>query len=653
MKRLSAPFLSLLPWRCTHVLTSVILIAAAAWPASAAGVTFLVTSDSHYDAFENEDRNERDRVTIDEMNRITNVRWPESLGGAPIARPRGVALLGDVIDDGDRMKEGKNQSRRQFDFFVADFGLDGTEGRLKYPVFEGWGNHDGPPVGREQFGFSFQSELKRRNAIRLQQGLITNLSENGLHYCWDWDGVHFVQLNLYPGNKPHPKIRYSAAYHDPQHSLDFLEADLASHVASSGRPVVIMHHYDLQGTDWWHDEQRRDYYDAIKEYNVVAVFHGHTGTGVYRWKPEGEPRALDVINTGQTENGFFVAQITDDRLRLAYRMKEGVKRTKQADGSIRHQWDGTWGWRHVLAKEITTPDEPTQRTYTNPVIDEIGPADPTVIFYQGKYYLYPTGDNHSYHVYYSTDLVHWTKGPRVFEPGERNVWAPDVFRDPHDGKFYLYYTVNRRIGVAVADRPDAKFVDQASLFTNAIDAHMFYDGGKYFLYYVQLPGFRICVQPMESPLEKRGQPIEIIRPTEPWEMKSGAVTEGPWMLKHDGTYYLLYSGTGASSLDYAIGYATAADPTGPFKKHPGNPIVARGNGALGPGHGCVIRDAGGNMWSVYHQQKDDSQPWNRFLCIDPLWFDQQGVLHGKATRGTPQPAPIVAGQKGGPGARGL
>ncbi len=291
-------------------------------------------------------------------------------------------------------------------------------------------------------------------------------------------------------------------------------------------------------------------------------------------------------------------------------------------------------------------DEKAGRTYTNPVIDEIGPADPCVIFYEGKYHLYCTGDNRSYHVYYSTDLVHWTKGRRVFVPGERNVWAPDIFRDPKDKQFYLYYTVNHRIGVAVAERPDATFADRGRLFGNAIDAHMFCDDdGQYFLYYVQLPGFRITVQPMSSPLEKKGKPIELIRPTEPWEMKSGSVTEGPWMLKHRGIYYLVYSGTGASSLNYAIGYATAKSPTGPFTKYTGNPIVARGGGALGPGHGCVVRDGADRLWSVYHQQKDGSQAWNRFLCIDPLWFDEDGVLHGKATRGTPQPAPVVPGEK--------
>lgn len=291
----------------------------------------------------------------------------------------------------------------------------------------------------------------------------------------------------------------------------------------------------------------------------------------------------------------------------------------------------------VVAEELT---------YTNPVIDEIGPADPDVILFEGTYYLYPTGDNVSYHVYTSRDLVHWTKGPRVFEPGERNVWAPDVFHDPNDGKFYLYYTVNKRIGVAVADRPDGTFEDRATFYKNAIDAHLFCDDdGRYYLYYVQLPGFHIHVQRMKSPTEREGHPVEILRPTEPWEMKRGAVTEGPWMIKRGGRYYLLYSGTGANSLDYAIGYATADKPTGPFTKHAGNPIVHRTDRAFGPGHGCVVTDGAGNLWSVYHQQKDDSQAWNRFVCIDPLWFDEAGVLHGKATRGTPEPGPVFPGSK--------
>ena len=100
-------------WGRSHSLrwqtACLILLTASPLLAADSEVTFLVTSDSHYDAFENEDRNERDRVTIDQMNAIASVAWPDELGGDSIGQPQGVLLLGDVIDDGDRMKDGKNQ----------------------------------------------------------------------------------------------------------------------------------------------------------------------------------------------------------------------------------------------------------------------------------------------------------------------------------------------------------------------------------------------------------------------------------------------------------------------------------------------------------------------------------------------------------------
>ena len=295
-------------------------------------------------------------------------------------------------------------------------------------------------------------------------------------------------------------------------------------------------------------------------------------------------------------------------------------------------------WTLVVGCAVLKP------TYRNPVIDEIGQADPSVIYHNKNYFLYTTGDNWSYDVFRSSDLVHWIKGPKIFQPGKKNVWAPDVFYDNHTSKFYLYYTVGYKIGVAVADKPDGKYLDQGVLIKGAIDAHMFQDeDGSYYLYYVSKPESAIHVQPMVSPLRIKGEPTEILRPTETWEMKKHRVTEAPWILKHKNTYYLLFSGGGADTLDYAIGYATARNPTGPFTKYPGNPILKRGNGVLGPGHGSVIKDRRGTLWLVYHQQTDGSEDWNRFICIDRIWIDAKGVLHGQTTRGTPQPAPKVSG----------
>jgi xylan 1,4-beta-xylosidase len=309
------------------------------------------------------------------------------------------------------------------------------------------------------------------------------------------------------------------------------------------------------------------------------------------------------------------------------------------------------GFSTRAAETNATAGQPA-RTYRNPIIDRMGPADPHVIRYQGKYYLYPTSDSRGYEVYVSDDLVHWQLKPKAFQDKRGGVWAPDVFHHVKgDGRLYLYYTVDapkpptgpggKQIGVAVAEEPLGPFVDKGALADQAIDAHLFQDeDGAFYLYYVHLAGgFRIMVQPMSDPLTKKGEPRMVIRPTEPWEKVSGEVTEGPFMLKRNGIYYLMYSGTGADSPNYGIGYATAKSPVGPFTKHPGNPIAHRGGDVLGPGHHCVIAGPDGRLWMVYHQKASTRKGWDRFLAIDPLWFDDQGVIHVKTTRGTDEPAP--------------
>jgi xylan 1,4-beta-xylosidase len=298
------------------------------------------------------------------------------------------------------------------------------------------------------------------------------------------------------------------------------------------------------------------------------------------------------------------------------------------------------------------PKPAAAKMYRNPLLPEIELADPHVIRGAGKYYLYATTHTRGYDVYVSDDLVHWENKGGAFDDPRRGVWAPDVFHNKRgDGKFYLYYTdnmadaphsgLNKQIGVAVADSPLGPFKDKAVLATNAIDAHLFQDDdGKFYLYYVDLAGgFKIRVQPMADPLTKRGNTTVVIRPTEPWEMVSGHVTEGPFMLKRNGVFHLMFSGTGADSPNYGIGYATAKSPLGPFTKFAGNPIAHRGGKVLGPGHHCVVEGPDQKLWLVYHQKWTDEKSFHRFLAIDPLWFDEKGVMHAKTTRETDEPAP--------------
>jgi beta-xylosidase len=293
-----------------------------------------------------------------------------------------------------------------------------------------------------------------------------------------------------------------------------------------------------------------------------------------------------------------------------------------------------------------------RKTYHNPLLPDVVMADPHVIRVGAKYYLYATTHTRGYDVFVSTNLVNWENRGLAFDDPRRGAWAPDVFHNRRgDGKFYLYYTDNstngppdllrKQIGVAVADKPEGPFADRRTLAEPAIDAHLFQDDdGSLYLYYVNLAGgFKIMAQPMSDPITTKGEAKVVIRPTEEWEKRSGDVTEGPFMLKRQGIYYLMYSGTGADSPNYGIGYATAKSPLGPFEKYAGNPIVHRGGNVLGPGHHCVIDGPDKRLWLVYHQKWSEEKSFKRFLAIDPLWFDEQGVLHGKASRGTDEPAP--------------
>ncbi len=306
-------------------------------PPADEAVTFLVTSDSHYEAVTNTDRNDRNRVTLERMNALPGTPWPDKLGGGKIGTPRGVLALGDLVDDGDK----RGETELEWRHFEKQFGLDGTDGVLKYPVFEGWGNHDGPPAGKEKFGFSTRARLKGRTAERKKAGRVGRVSANGLHYSWDWGPVHFVQANLYPADKQHPKIRYSLPWHDPEDALAFVVEDLKAAVGDSGRPVVVMSHCGFD-TDWWHPDDWAAFYKAVKPYNVVAYFYGHTGTGLKKWKPEGEEKPLECVNTGQTEKGFFAVEITPSRMRLGYQIKADPKVT---DAPV-------WGWKFLLDKPL-------------------------------------------------------------------------------------------------------------------------------------------------------------------------------------------------------------------------------------------------------------------------------------------------------------
>lgn len=277
--------------------------------------------------------------------------------------------------------------------------------------------------------------------------------------------------------------------------------------------------------------------------------------------------------------------------------------------------------------------------YTNPIIEKMGPADPDVFYFNGMYYLSCTDKGKKYDIWTSKDLVNWEQNKTVYTTERKSVWAPDFWYCKNDENFYLYSSENFKIFVSKSDSPFGRFEKQNYL-VDAIDAHLFEDtDGKLYLYYVKRAE-EIWARKMKNPTEfTADSEVFIMTNSVEWETPRN---EGPFVIKRNGIYYMIYSGNDANNPNYAIGYATSDNPLGPFKKYENNPIAKRNDaiGLYGPGHGCAIQDKVGNYWYVYHQKMDTAISYKRKICIDPIYFDENGVMSMPITKGTMEVGPV-------------
>lgn len=277
-------------------------------------------------------------------------------------------------------------------------------------------------------------------------------------------------------------------------------------------------------------------------------------------------------------------------------------------------------------------------------------ADPTIYSEKGIYYLYGTagGPGQGFPVYTSVDLQHWTnistkpaknallKDNHTF--GTKGFWAPQVLKS--NGSYYMAYTADENIAIARSASPLGPFA-QATVGpiddkAKKIDPFLFFDdNAKVYLYHVRFTkGNVIWVAEMKPDLsaimDSTLKPC--IHSEEPWEHTRpdlyGPVAEGPTVVKHKGTYYLFYSSNHYLLPDYAVGYATAPTPMGPWIKYAGNPIISRKIvGENGSGHGDLFTAQKGKLFYVFHTHKNDSTVHDRKTRIVPVRFvkDRSGI----------------------------
>jgi predicted phosphohydrolase len=286
---------------------------------SATDITFYAASDQHYGQTGNVGGISKDTARarmIGYLNNLPGTAYPASIGGGTVAPPRAVLIAGDLIEIQDSV---------QWSQYSADYGVNG-EKKLAWPTFESTGNHDFYVTGVIKDTSWVVKKLIARNALRTG---LTNKDSTGYHYSWDWDGVHFVNLNLYGGSS---ELGWNG--YRPLYAREFLAQDLAAHVGTSGRPVFIMQHYPLRDETAFPAAARLLFSNVLRDYNVIGILHGHShNEAVYKWIVAGD--TIDAYDDGTSLNGdMMVFQITDGRLRVIARTNNTWSATVLLDKTI-------------------------------------------------------------------------------------------------------------------------------------------------------------------------------------------------------------------------------------------------------------------------------------------------------------------------------
>ena len=192
----------------------------------------------------------------------------------------------------------------------------------------------------------------------------------------------------------------------------------------------------------------------------------------------------------------------------------------------------------------------------------------------------------------------------------------------------MTYSAEEHICYAEADSPCGPFVQREKRpylpEEKGIDSSFFIDDdGTPYIFWVRFThGNVIWVAEMsrdlhEVKLETARRLIDVEEST--WEHRMGRVAEGPAVIKYRGKYYLTFSCNDYQSKDYAVGFAVADNPMGPYVRYAGNPILHRHQGYVGTGHHTLLPTRR-ELYMVYHAHYNGEKIHPRQTLISPVKF---------------------------------
>jgi GH43 family beta-xylosidase len=291
-------------------------------------------------------------------------------------------------------------------------------------------------------------------------------------------------------------------------------------------------------------------------------------------------------------------------------------------------------------------------------------ADPFVIRTGEGYVAYGTcpgrsgDDGREFVVLTSKDLLTWRSHGGALERADpalgTDYWAPEVAHA--DGRWWMFYSVGHditghHIRVAAAVHPLGPFSDIGLNLTQderfAIDPHPFQDAdGRRYLFFARdvldadRPGTHLAVAPLEN-MTELGPVVEVLKPYADWQIYErsremyGAVhdwhtLEGPSVVRRRGRYWMTFSGGAWTGEGYAVSWAVADSPLGPWRPAPESapPLLRTSRDFLGPGHNSLTVDPYGNDVIIFHSW--NASQTRREMHGHRIVFDEDGPHLGGA-----------------------
>ncbi|REG94782.1 RICIN domain-containing protein [Flavobacterium aquicola] len=256
-------------------------------------------------------------------------------------------------------------------------------------------------------------------------------------------------------------------------------------------------------------------------------------------------------------------------------------------------------------------------------------ADPEIHYFENKYYIYTTATyGTQFHAYSSIDLTNWKDEGVIMDLypdspwAQNNGWAPAVVF--HNNKYYFYYTAEAKIGVAVGDTPIGPFKDTNAApliatdpkMTDIIDAMVFTDDdGQSYIYYGGSGQSKLSVRKLGA---------DMVSVSAPTDITPQNYTEGPFMVKRKGIYYMMYSNGFWGNDSYNVQYSTSTTPVGPWTYR--GSVLSSNSEDKGPGHHSVIKMGDCDEYYIVYHRYENGSSGDRKIAIDHMYFNANDLI---------------------------